>query len=64
MSTMTIRRSSALVGVLAALLATGLLPSSQAEARTIYACVRGDGSAHLFVHKPKCKGGESRISWG
>ena len=40
-----------------------LLIASQASAGTLYACVKKGGSAHIFSKKPKCKRGESKLSW-
>jgi hypothetical protein len=45
-----------------ALLVT-LAVASQATAATYYACVKKNGSARVFTKKPKCKKGESKLSW-
>jgi len=37
--------------------------ASPAGASTLYACVKKNGSAHLFSHKPNCKKGESKLAW-
>jgi hypothetical protein len=54
-------------GVLAAAITTalliGLLAASQAQASTLYACVKKNGTAHLYSKKPKCKKGEKKINW-
>jgi hypothetical protein len=35
----------------------------QAEAATLYACVKKNGSAHIYAKKPKCKKHETKLSW-
>jgi hypothetical protein len=58
------RRGAALLATAATLLLTGLLAASQAQASTIYACVKTkSGTARVFTKKPKCKKGETKISW-
>ncbi|HEX8714205.1 MAG TPA: hypothetical protein VF706_01445 [Solirubrobacteraceae bacterium] len=47
----------------AALLVAALAATSQAQAATVYACVKKNGSARIFTKKPKCKKGESALSW-
>src|SRR6185312_11580262 len=37
--------------------------ASASEASTLYACVKKNGSAHIFKKKPKCHHGESKLSW-
>ena len=37
--------------------------ASSASANTLYACVKKSGSAHVYAKKPKCKKGESKLSW-
>jgi len=56
-------RRGALATVTAAALLLGLLMASQAQASTLYACVKKNGSAHVYSKKPKCKKGESKLSW-
>src|SRR5437899_2370455 len=46
-----------------ACLAALLIVVPQAQATTYYACVKKGGSAHIFTKKPKCKRGESKLSW-
>lgn len=35
----------------------------QADAATLYACIKKNGNARLFSRRPKCKRHESRLSW-
>ena len=63
MSTIRTRRLGALAVLLAATAAAGILAYA-AQAHTIYACVQENGTAHIFGRKTKCKGGESKLSWG
>lgn len=37
--------------------------ASPANASTLYACVKKNGNAHIYSKKPKCKKGESKVSW-
>ena len=62
-SKFTRRRLSGLVGTGAVLIATGLAAAPQSEARTIYACVKSDGTAQIFTSNHKCKHGQSSVSW-
>ncbi len=62
MSTFPARRGALAAAVTTALL-LGLLAASQAQASTLYACVKKNGSAHIYSKKPKCKKGEKKISW-
>ena len=55
------RGAVAAAGTAALLLA--VLTASQAQASPLYACVKKNGSARVFRKKPKCKKGESRLSW-
>jgi hypothetical protein len=40
-----------------------LWAASAAQAGTLYACVKKSGSAHIYSKKPKCKKGETKLSW-
>jgi hypothetical protein len=46
-----------------ALVLTALVTASRASAGTLYACVKKDGSAHIYSKKPKCKKREAKLSW-
>jgi hypothetical protein len=63
MSTSITRRGIALFAVATISLFTALATASQAGAATYYACVKKNGSAHIYSKKPKCKKGESKLSW-
>jgi hypothetical protein len=64
MSTLVIRRGTAVLGTAGALLLAVLAIAPQANAATIYACVKNKaGTARVFTKKPKCKRGETRLSW-
>jgi hypothetical protein len=63
MSTVTTRRGLSAFVVIAALLFAALAATSQASASTLYACVKKNGSARVFSKKPKCKKGETKLSW-
>ncbi len=64
MSTTITRRKVGLVGaVVVGIAVAAIIAVTQAQARNVYACVKGDGSTHIFAKKPKCGSGESKISW-
>lgn len=63
MSTSITRRGIALLAAATFLLFAALVTASQAGATTYYACVKKNGSAHIYTKKPKCKKGESKLSW-
>src|SRR5690348_5420008 len=63
MSTPTLRRMLMALFAAAALMVGVLAGASAANAKTLYACVKKNGSAHVFCKKPKCKKGESKLSW-
>jgi hypothetical protein len=56
------RRALAVLAAAGALLLAGLA-ASQADASTLYACVKKNGNARIFSNKPKCKKGEKKFSW-
>jgi hypothetical protein len=41
-----------------------LVAAAPSHAATMYACVKHNGDAHIYTHKPRCRRGEKRISWG
>jgi hypothetical protein len=62
MSTSITRRGTlAAAATISLLVALGT--ASQASAATYYACVKKSGTAHIYTKKPKCKRGESKLSW-
>jgi hypothetical protein len=63
MSTLTARRGLLTLAVASALLVGSFAVASSASASTLYACVKKSGSAHVFAKKPKCKKGETKLSW-
>lgn len=63
MSTSITRRGIALLAAGTISLFAALATASQAGAATYYACVKKNGSAHVYAKKPKCKKGESKLSW-
>jgi hypothetical protein len=63
MSTSITRRGIALLAAGSISLFAALATASQARAATYYACVKKNGSAHVFTKKPKCKRGERKLSW-
>ncbi|HWG07456.1 MAG TPA: hypothetical protein VN672_00455 [Solirubrobacteraceae bacterium] len=63
MSTSLTRRGTLLVAAATISLFAALATASQAGAATYYACVKKNGSAHVYAKKPKCKKGESKLSW-
>lgn len=64
MFTFNVRRAIVALSAAGALLVTALAAAPQAEAKTIYACVKKKGGAvRILSAKTKCKKGESNISW-
>ena len=63
MSSLRLRRGTALLIVCAAIVVAVLAASPQAGASTLYACVKKNGSAHIYAKKPKCKKHEKKLSW-
>jgi hypothetical protein len=57
------RRGTAVLVAACALLVGSLSVAAQANASTLYACVKKNGTARVFTKKPKCKKGESKLSW-
>lgn len=57
------RRRTLMLATVAALLVTAFAAVTQAQAATIYACVKKNGSAHIFNKKPKCAKHETALSW-
>ncbi len=64
MSISMTRRALTTFAVASALLVGVLAAASQAQAASLYACVKKNGAARVFTKKPKCKKGESKLSWG
>jgi hypothetical protein len=63
MSRSITRRATVLSAAATISLFAALATASQAAATTYYACVKKNGSAHIYAKKPKCKRGESKLSW-
>jgi hypothetical protein len=64
MPTLTNRHGTALLAATGALMLVAFLAAPRAEASTIYACLKKKtGTAHVYTKKPKCKKGESKLSW-
>jgi hypothetical protein len=63
MSTSIARRSAAVLGAAGALLFGALAVAPEAGAATLYACVKKNGTARVFAKKPRCKKGETKLSW-
>jgi len=63
MSTSITRRGTALLVAATISLLAALATASQAGAATYYACVKKNGSARIYSKKPKCRRGESKLSW-
>jgi hypothetical protein len=63
MSTSVTRRGTAVLVAATISLLAALATASQAGAATYYACVKKNGSARIYSKKPKCKRGESKLSW-
>jgi hypothetical protein len=61
----TIKRRLTIVPVACAVLLLGVLATAPpSHAATLYACVKRNGDAHIYTHKPRCRRGQRRISWG
>lgn len=57
------QRLTYLIAAAASLLVAAFAVAPSADASTLYACVKKNGSAHVYTKKPKCKKGEKRLSW-
>jgi len=62
-STLINRRNIAGLTSAGVLMLAALATAPQADAATFYACVKKDGTAHIFTKKPKCKKHETKLSW-
>ena len=62
-SSATRRAMPLLIIALGALLAGGLAAAPPVQAGTLYACVKRDGTAHLYAKRPKCRRHERRLVW-
>jgi hypothetical protein len=63
MPTLTARRATAELAAIGALSIAALATTPEADASTLYACVKKNGTAHIYAKKPKCKKHETRLSW-
>jgi hypothetical protein len=64
MPTLTTRRGAVALAAAGALLLATFAATPRADAATLYACVKKKGgTVHVFTKKPKCKRGESKLSW-
>ncbi|HEY2558032.1 MAG TPA: hypothetical protein VGI08_13070 [Diaminobutyricibacter sp.] len=52
-----------MVAAIGTVLLAALITASRVGASTLYACVKKDGSAHIYSKKPKCKKREVKLSW-
>ena len=63
MSQLINRRALATLTSGATLMLSTVATAPQADAATLYACVKKNGNARVFNRRPKCKKHESRLSW-
>jgi hypothetical protein len=63
MTSLRINRPTAAFISAGALLLAALAVAPQADAATLYACAKKDGQAHIYSKKPRCKKGETKLSW-
>jgi len=63
MSVAMTRRGTVVLAASVALVLAALAAAPAADAATLYACVKKSGSARMFTKKPKCKKGETKLSW-
>jgi Collagen triple helix repeat (20 copies) len=63
MSIVVNQRSTAILCAAGTLLAASLAAAPQADAAALYACVKKNGTARIFKKKPKCRKGETKLSW-
>jgi hypothetical protein len=63
MSKSIARPRAALIAAATICLLVMLATASQAGAARYYACVKKNGGARIYTKTPKCKPGESKLSW-
>jgi hypothetical protein len=63
MPTVANRRALVVLVALAGMLVATLTAAQQAQAQQLFACVKKSGTARVFTKKPKCKKGETKLSW-
>ncbi len=63
MTRLTTQRAIAGLAATGALSTAALAAAPVADARTVYACVKKNGTAHIYAKKPKCRKHETRLSW-
>jgi hypothetical protein len=63
MSIVVNQRSTAILCAAGTLLAASLAVAPRADAATLYSCVKKNGTARIFKRKPKCRKGETKLSW-
>jgi hypothetical protein len=63
MSTPNIRRRTAALAVMGAIMFAALIVTQAASAGALYACVKKNGLARVYTSKPKCKKGELKLNW-
>ncbi len=63
MPTLSNARALAVLAATGALLLAAFAAAPQAEASTLYACVKKGGTVKVFTKAPKCKKHETKISW-
>src|ERR1700741_4565074 len=63
MSPSITRRGVALLPAATFTLFAALATTSQAGAARYYACVKRNGSAHVYTKKPRCRRGDRLLSW-
>jgi len=63
MSTPITRRGTVVLAAAGALLIAALAAAPQADAATIYTCVKKNGAVRIVTKKAKCKRGENKLTW-
>jgi hypothetical protein len=63
MSAFSNMRAMAVLAATGALLLAAFAAAPQAEASTLYACVKKGGTVKVYTKAPKCKKHETKISW-
>jgi hypothetical protein len=63
MPTLRDARALAVLAATGALLLAAFAAAPQADASTLYACVKKGGSVKVYAKAPKCKKHETKISW-